>query len=53
VALGEAGRATGHPLVGLGVQPFLDLVRIDVARGIRGGRWRFAIDVSRDFWPIL
>lgn len=33
--------------------PF-DVLRIDVARGVgRGGRWTFAIDVSRDFWSIL
>lgn len=43
----------GYPLVGLGIEPFLQLVRIDVARGLRDGRWRFGVDVSRDFWPIL
>ena len=48
---GETWR--GHALVGLGIEPFLQMVRVDVARGLRDGRWRIAVDVSRDFWPIL
>lgn len=42
-----------HPFVGIGVLSLLDLVRIDVAKGLKDGRWRFAVDLSRDFWPIL
>ncbi|MBL0173518.1 MAG: hypothetical protein IPP90_23075 [Gemmatimonadaceae bacterium] len=32
---------------------FFDLLRIDVARGLRNGAWRFAIDIDRGFWGIL
>ncbi|WP_411282284.1 hypothetical protein [Gemmatimonas sp.] len=42
-----------RPSVGLGVLMFYDLVRADVARGLRGGQWRFAIDIDRGFWGIL
>ncbi len=42
-----------YPYAGLGTLVFFDLVRFDVARGLRDGRWRFSVDVVRDFWPIL
>ncbi len=42
-----------HPSVGVGFLGFFDLVRIDVARGLRDGRWWFGVDVNRDFWRIL
>ena len=42
-----------YPSVGLGFQFLFDLLRVDVARGLRDGRWTFSIDVSRDFWEIL
>jgi hypothetical protein len=51
-----AGAATGHgayPYAGLGTLLFFDLIRFDVARGLRDGRWRFGVDVVRDFWSIL
>ena len=41
------------PSVGLGVISFFDIVRIDVARGLRRGRWTFSIDAGRDFWSVL
>ncbi|MCC6317870.1 MAG: hypothetical protein IT361_09280 [Gemmatimonadaceae bacterium] len=41
------------PYVGLGAIGVFDLLRFDVARGLRDGRWRFAVDVTRDFWSIL
>ncbi len=41
------------PSIGLGALTLFDLVRFDVARGLRGGRWTFSVDVSRDLWPIL
>ncbi len=48
------GRQAGwYPAVGLGLLSIFDLVRVDVARGLRDGRWTFGIDVARDFWPIL
>jgi hypothetical protein len=42
-----------YPSAGLGVLFFFDLVRIDVARGLRNGQWRFALDIDRGFWGIL
>jgi hypothetical protein len=32
---------------------FYDLLRADVARGLRNGTWRFSIDIDRSFWGIL
>ncbi len=42
-----------RPSAGLGILMFYDLVRADVARGLRDGQWRFAIDIDRGFWGIL
>lgn len=39
--------------LGLGVVGFFDLLRIDVARTLRGGRWLLSVDVARDFWKVL
>jgi hypothetical protein len=41
------------PSAGLGWIGVFDLIRLDVARGLRDGRWRLTADISRDFWPIL
>lgn len=41
------------PSAGAGALFFFDLLRIDVARGLRNGTWRFAIDIDRGFWGIL
>jgi hypothetical protein len=30
-----------------------EVLRFDVARGLRGGRWTFSVDVGRDFWSVL
>ncbi|MFN2566565.1 MAG: hypothetical protein ABR499_16330, partial [Gemmatimonadaceae bacterium] len=46
-------RAGGYPSVGAGLLTLFDLVRFDVARGLRDGRWSFSVDVTRDFWRIL
>jgi hypothetical protein len=46
-------RFAGYPSVGAGLLVFFDLVRLDVARGLRDGRWTFAVDLSRDLWRIL
>jgi hypothetical protein len=48
-----ASRRGWHPSVGLGALTIFDLLRFDVARGLRDGRWTFSVDVSRDFWSIL
>jgi hypothetical protein len=42
-----------YPAIGVGALLFFDVVRIDVARGLRRGRWTFSLDVTRDLWPIL
>jgi hypothetical protein len=48
-----------YPSLGVAFTGLFDLLRIDVARGLRasnalpGGRWRFNVDVSREFWRIL
>ncbi|HXT18584.1 MAG TPA: hypothetical protein VN706_23350 [Gemmatimonadaceae bacterium] len=59
VAVGSTGvdcARSSHffPSIGAAyILPF-NLVRIDVARGLRGnGRWTFNVDVSRDLWSIL
>ena len=41
------------PTAGLGLLSFFDLLRFDVARGLKDGRWIFNVDVNRDFWSIL
>jgi hypothetical protein len=41
------------PSVGLGGIGLFNLLRADVARGLRDGRWMFSIDVTRDFWSVF
>lgn len=48
-----ARRGGWYPSLGVGSSVFFDLLRLDVARGLRDGRWTFSIDVTRDFWRIL
>ena len=42
-----------YPAIGLGALTIFDLLRFDVARGLRSGRWTFSVDVGRDFWSVL
>jgi hypothetical protein len=42
-----------YPSVGVALLPFFDLLRVQVARGLRNGRWTLNVDVSRDFWGVL
>ncbi|MDB4882232.1 MAG: hypothetical protein JWL95_998 [Gemmatimonadetes bacterium] len=50
----DVAHATGiYPSVGVALQPFFDLLRLEVARGLRHGTWMFNVDVSRDFWGVL
>ncbi len=42
-----------YPSIGVGLLPVLELVRLDIARGLRDGRWTFSIDLTRDLWSIL
>jgi len=52
--VGRGGRAAGwYPGLGVGLLTVFDLLRFDVARGLRDGRWSFSVDVIRDFWSIL
>ena len=57
VTNGRAGIATPgagvYPSVGLGTLFFFDLLRVDVARGLRHGQWRVAFDIDRGFWGFL
>jgi hypothetical protein len=46
-------RAGWHPSVGLGTYLLFNMVRIDVARGLRDGRWTFSLDAAREFWRVL
>ena len=49
-----AERAQGwYPSVGAGLYVLFDLVRFDVARGLRDGRWSFSVDLTRELWGIL
>lgn len=42
-----------YPALGLGALSLFDVLRFDVARGLRHGRWTFSVDVGRDFWSVL
>ena len=51
---GLAGTKSGwYPSAGLGALVLFDLVRLDVARGMRDGRWTFSADLMRDLWRVL
>ncbi len=53
VSRGDGGETRTWPSVGIGLLSFFDLVRFDVAWGLRDGRWRFGVDLTRDLWRIL
>jgi len=46
-------RGGWYPSVGLGALSVFDVLRFDVSRGLRDGRWSFSVDFGRDFWRIL
>jgi hypothetical protein len=48
-----AGPGGWFPALGMGVLTAFDLMRFDIARGLRGGRWTFSVDLSRELWRIL
>ena len=49
----KPGRQGWYPAVGLGALSVFDVLRFDVARGLRRGRWTFSVDIGRDFWSVL
>ncbi len=49
----RAQRQGWYPALGLGALTVFDVIRLDVARGLRGGRWTISVDVGRDFWSVL
>jgi hypothetical protein len=49
----KAARQGWYPSLGLGALTVFDVLRLDVARGIRDGRWTFSVDIGRDFWSVL
>jgi hypothetical protein len=42
-----------YPSAGVAVIPFFDLLRVQVARGLRNGKWTLNVDVAREFWGVL
>jgi hypothetical protein len=52
-AVFKSPRQGWYPALGLGALTVFDVLRIDVARGLRGGRWTFSLDIGRDFWSVL
>lgn len=42
-----------HAAMGIAAMAFFDQLRVDVARGVRDGRWTFSVDFARSLWPIL
>ena len=42
-----------RPSAGVGGVVLFDLLRLDVARGLRDGRWSFSLDVAQDFWRVM
>jgi hypothetical protein len=52
-AVFRGDRQGWYPALGVALEPLLDMVRLDVARGLRDGRWTFSFDMSRAFWGVL
>ena len=42
-----------HAALGVAAMVLFDQLRVDVARGVRDGRWTFSVDFARSLWPIL
>ncbi len=49
----KAARQGWYPSLGVGALTVFDVLRFDVARGLRDGRWTFGVDIGRDFWSVL
>jgi hypothetical protein len=48
-----SSREGWYPSVGVGALILFDLLRVDIARGLRDGRWSFSVDVARELWGVL
>ena len=46
-------RGGWYPAVGVGLLALFDIVRFDVARGLRDGRWTFSVDLNRSLWGFF
>ena len=42
-----------YPSVGVGALFFFDLLRFDLARDLKHGRWSIGFDIERGFWGVL
>ena len=42
-----------YPSAGASLITGFDLLRFDVSRGLKDGRWIFSVDMSRGFWGVL
>lgn len=51
--LSPNGAGGVFPSVGIGLLTPFELLRVDVARGLRDGRWTFSLDIAREFWSVL
>ena len=49
----KPARQGWYPALGLGALTVFDVLRLDIARGLRDGRWTFSVDIGRDFWSVL
>ncbi|HKG90579.1 MAG TPA: hypothetical protein VKA84_01735 [Gemmatimonadaceae bacterium] len=49
----QPARRGWYPSLGLGTLALFDILRLDVARGLRNGRWTFSIDARPELWGIL
>ncbi|MCE9600740.1 MAG: hypothetical protein K8S21_00815 [Gemmatimonadetes bacterium] len=48
-----SGEWNGYSSVGVGIIGLFDLLRIDVAKPLRGRGWLFSVDVAREFWRVM
>jgi hypothetical protein len=49
----RGSEAGWRPSVGVGTLLLFDLLRVDVARGVRDGRWSVSVDAAQGFWRVM
>ena len=42
-----------YPSVGAGALILFDALRLDLARGLRDGKWTFTVDVTPELWGVM